>query len=65
MRLSSRGGKTPRSLGNDERGTGKHARDVVLPPRIRPAFEVVETELALEVFVGPFDSPPLLDSSNK
>jgi hypothetical protein len=35
----------------------------MLPSCVGTAFEVVEPELALQVFVGPLDTPALLDTS--
>jgi hypothetical protein len=54
----------PHTLGDDESVAAEDDRDVVMPPWKRAAFEVVEAELALELFVGPFGSPALFDDAH-
>ena len=54
------GGKRPSSLGHQERVASQRHGDMVVPSDERAALVVVETELSLEVFVGPLDSPSVL-----
>jgi hypothetical protein len=61
QRPGGRGGKMPHTFGDDERIAAQDNRDVVMPTGKASAFEVIEAELALEVFVGTFSSPALHD----
>src|SRR5262249_17979797 len=54
-----RGGKMPRAFSDDERVAAEDKRDVVMPSGERATLEVIESELALEVFVGALGSPAL------
>ena len=49
----------PHAFGDDERVAAEGHRDVVMPTREAPSFEVVETKLALEIFVDALGPPPL------
>src|SRR5512143_1132709 len=61
QRPSGRGGKTPNAFGDDE-GVAAEGHGYVVVPGSEPApFEVVETQLALEIFVDALGAPPLLD----
>ena len=51
----------PHTFGDYERVAAQDDRDVMMPTRKAPAFEVIEAELTLEVFVGAFSSPTLHD----
>src|ERR1044072_6278322 len=51
------GGKRSRLFGSEEREAAEHDGDVVIPSGIGATFEVVESELAFEVFVGPLGTP--------
>ena len=63
-RPSGRGGKMPHTLGNEERVAAQDDRDVMVPPGVRAAFEVIEAELALELFVGSFRAPSFLHGAH-
>src|SRR5258706_11761162 len=56
---SGRGGKMPRPFGDNERVAAQDDRDMMMPARKRTPFEVVETQLTLELFVGVLGSPAL------
>ena len=62
-RFSGRGGKSADALGDNEGKAGQGNGDVVVPSSEAPPLEMVEAELALEVFVHPFSSPALLDDA--
>src|SRR6266536_2775441 len=62
-RPSSRGGEMPRAFGDDERVAAKNDGDVMVPSGKRASLEVVEPELAFEVFIRTFGSPAFLDAS--
>src|SRR5262245_38046710 len=64
IRPSFRGGKVPRTLTDDERVAAEDDRDVVIPSGEGAAFEVIEPELSLEVFVGALGSPALLHQAH-
>lgn len=49
----------PHTFGDDERVAAKDDRDVMVPAGKPPAFVVVESQLVLEILVGPFNSPAL------
>jgi hypothetical protein len=59
-RPSGRGGKSTDAFGYHERVTTHDNRNVVVPPGERASLEVVETELALEVFIHALNAPPFL-----
>ncbi len=59
------GGETSHLLGGHERVAGEDDGDVVVPAGEGAALEVVEPELALEVLVRAFGSPPLLQGRNQ
>jgi len=61
---SGRGGKSEDPLGGDEGVAAQRYRDVVVPAREAASFEVVEAQLALEVFVGALGPIPLLDEAD-
>ena len=63
--ISGRGGERPSEDGQDEGVADEDNTYMVLPPWIRSAFEVVETEFALHVLIGPFCSPALLCQANQ
>src|SRR5579885_3604789 len=65
LRPSGLGGESPRTFGDHERVAGEDAADVVLPAAVRAAFEMIEAELALHVFIRPLDAPTLFDSTHK
>lgn len=52
----------PHPLGLHKRIGDSADRHVVLPARIAPAFEVVESEFGLEVLVVRFDRPAVMSS---
>ena len=62
--FSSRGGKSGGAFGNDESKTRKGNGHVMVPTAKASPFEVVETQLALEVLVCTLGSPALLDDSH-
>ena len=47
-----RGGKMPRTFGDDERVAAEDDRDVMVPAGEGSPFEVVEPQLALELGMG-------------
>jgi hypothetical protein len=51
QRPSGRGGKTPHAFSDDERVAAEGDGDVVVPAGEASSFEVVEPDLALQVFV--------------
>src|SRR3989442_7870429 len=59
-----RGRKSADAFSDHEGVTAEDDRDVVVPALKRAAFEVVEPELALEIFVHSLGAPALLDDSN-
>ena len=61
---SRRGGKTPHTLGNDERVAAKYDGDVVMPAWKGAPLEVVEAELSLEFLVGSLGSPSFLKDAH-
>src|SRR6266498_3949318 len=60
-----RGGEMPHAFADDERVAAENDGDVVIPAREAAALEVVETKLAFEIFVRPFNAPSLLDDANE
>src|SRR6266542_3017477 len=65
QRPSGRGGKTLHAFGDDERGAAEGDGDVVVPAREASTFEVVEPELALQIFVDTLSAPSLHDESDE
>src|SRR6266542_3356265 len=63
-RPSSRGGEMPRAFGDDERVAAKNDGDVMVPSGKRASLEVVEPELAFEVFIRTFGSPAFLEKAD-
>src|SRR4051812_47396743 len=61
---SGRGGKTPHPFRNDERVAAQDDGDVVMPAREGAALEVVQSELALELFVRALGAPAFLDGAH-
>src|SRR6185295_6149882 len=59
-----RGGKSPHPLSDDKGVAADDDGNVVVPSRKGAAFEVVEPELAFEVFVHALRSPSFLDDAN-
>ena len=55
----------PRAFSDDERVAAQDDRDVVMPSREASALEVVEPELALEIFVSAFGSPALHNDADE
>jgi len=55
----------PRAFGDDERVAAQDDGDMVMPAGEASPLEVVETELALEVFVRAFGSPALHDDADE
>src|SRR5262249_50201617 len=64
-RPSGRGGKSPRTFGDDERVAGKYDRDVMVPARATPALVVVEPDLTFEDLVNPLCAPALHDDRDE
>src|SRR5262245_20115195 len=64
-RPSGRGGNTPHTFGDDERIAAEDDRDVVMPGGEAAAFEVVEAELTLEVFIQALGAVSLLDEPHE
>src|SRR5882757_7270067 len=62
---SDRRGKKACSFSHCERVARQSNRDMVVPASISPPFKVVESELALEVFVGSFNAPSVLEDANE
>ena len=60
---SSQGGKSAGALGDDEGETCERNGHVMMPPAETTAFEVIKTQLALEVFVCALGSPALFDDA--
>src|SRR5271170_5085541 len=60
-RPSGLGGKSSCALGDEEGVAGEDTADVVLPAWIGASLEVVEAQLALEIFVDSLGAPALLD----
>jgi len=56
-RPSGLGGKSSCALGDEEGVTGEDTADVVLPAGVGAALEVVEAQLALEIFVHSLGAP--------
>ena len=54
----------PHPFGNDERGAAENDRNVVVPSQKGASFEVVESELAFEIFVDAFGPPTFLDDAD-
>src|SRR5580704_3394974 len=61
---SVRGGKMPRTFGDDERVAAEDDGDMMVPAGERAALEVVEPELPLELLVRVLGPPALLDGSD-
>src|ERR1019366_9341538 len=61
---SSRGGKTPHALRNEEGVAAEDDQDVVMPARERAALEVVQAQLSLEFLVGALGAPALLHDAH-
>src|SRR5258706_15911947 len=59
-----RGGKSADAFSDHESIAAEDDGDVVVPARERAAFEVVEAELALEIFVHAFGAPALFEQAN-
>ena len=59
-RPSSRGGKSPRAFGDDERVAGEYDGDVVVPTGETPALVVVEAEFTFEILIGALDLPAVV-----
>jgi len=53
------------AFGDDERVAAQGNGDVVVPTAKAPTFEVVEPQLALQIFVDTFRAPPLHDQANE
>ncbi|MBN2559519.1 MAG: hypothetical protein JXQ75_01125 [Phycisphaerae bacterium] len=62
--FSGRGGKSADALGDDEGEASQGNGDVVVPSAEATPLEMIEAELALEVFVHPFGSPALVDDAH-
>ena len=65
QRPSGRGGKTPHAFSDDERVAAESDRDMVVPAVEAPPFEVVEPQLALEIFVDALRAPALHHDTNE
>src|SRR5262245_6866132 len=61
---STRGGEMPHAFGNNERVAAEDDGYVMMPSGKRAPFEVVETELSFELFVGALRAPPLLEQTD-
>src|SRR5690606_28658049 len=59
-----RGGKSSRLFGNEKRVACQADGDVVIPAAVGAALEVIEPELAFEVFVRSFDPPAFLQGAD-
>src|SRR5260221_841701 len=59
-----RGGKSADPLGDDERVATEHDRHVMMPPFEAATFEVIESELALQLLVNALGLPTLFDRAN-
>src|SRR6202050_2632726 len=64
-RPSARGGKMPQSFAEDERVAAEDNGDVVIPAAEGAALEVVESELAFEVFIDALGAPSFLGDPNE
>ena len=60
---SSRGGKSAGALRDDEGETGERDGHVMVPAAETTAFEVVEPQLAFQVFVCTLGTPTLFDDT--
>ena len=58
---SAEGGKTPSMLGGKEGVTDDAYRNMMVLLSVATAFEVIETELSLEVLIDSLGTPALLD----
>src|ERR1700759_2886207 len=56
-----RGGKSPRSFGNEEGEAAERDGDVVVPASETAALEVIQSQFALEVLVHTLGTPALLE----
>src|SRR6266568_9341656 len=65
QRPSGRGGRTPHAFSDDERVAAEGDGDVVVPAREASSFEVVEPELALQIFVNTLSAPSLHDEPDE
>src|ERR1700723_4429656 len=64
-RRSGLGGKSSCALGDEEGVAGEDTADVGLPAGVGAPLEVVEAQLALEIFVDSLGAPTLLDPSHE
>src|SRR5580700_2259918 len=64
-RPSARGGKMPQALAKDECIAAENDGDVVIPAAKGATFVVVQSELALEIFIYALGSPSLLGDPYK
>src|SRR5580658_11246361 len=64
-RPSGLGGKSSCALSDEKGVAGEDTADVVLPAGVGATLEVIEAQLALEIFVCALGAPALLDSSGE
>src|SRR6202022_3337496 len=57
-------GEMLHTFGNDEREAAEHDRDVMMPSGVRTALEVIEPELALQLFMNALRAPTLLPDAH-
>src|SRR6266496_3691176 len=65
QRPSGRGGETLHAFSDDERVAAEGDGDVVVPAREASSFEVVEPELALQIFIDTLSAPSLHDEPDE
>src|SRR5690606_2784492 len=63
-RPDCRGGKSSRLFGREKCKAEKNDRHVMVPTSVGPPFEMIESQLALQILVGSLRTPSLFQSAN-